>query len=47
MPKRARNAKVTIQGITLQTDLVHMVQRVDNCLWYILEIEEKELGEDR
>jgi hypothetical protein len=31
--------------ITLHTDLVHTVQIVDNCLWYIMEIEEKELDD--
>ena len=31
----------------LRTELVHMVQIVDKCLWYVLEIEEKELDEER
>jgi len=31
----------------LGTDLVHLIQKVNNCLWYVMEIEEKELDEVR
>jgi hypothetical protein len=33
--------------LTLCTDLVQMVQIVDNCLWYVMEIEKKEQDEER
>jgi len=31
----------------LSADLVHMVKIVGNCIWYVMEIEEEELDEER
>jgi hypothetical protein len=34
-------------SIILRLDMVHMVDKVDNSVWYMMDFKEKELDEER